>query len=267
MSNIDAEPLIGMSEADCQQMQSAADVDAACQSSGGGAGPEALCSTTANTLVNESMDCHPRATRGLNGSADTGQSAQTGVHDTGCPPENLDGQAEPAAAAEDSLTPKELLEMAFSMFPGGRGPPVALTDRLCAGSSTNGLLLDAVAARDALFQHYEIQKGESLPGPVDREEALGFLLAGALQPGILGAEDARAAGAKARKQAKKLPVHSARGSSGNGGKGSPAREAGPDASRRRGALRAVADALRPQPPAATAPAKARAYRASGGWAP
>ena len=56
------------------------------------------------------------------------------------------------------------------------GPPLAADGVVPAANSSNELILNAMEARDALFDHFSIARGESLPGPVDREEALGYAL-------------------------------------------------------------------------------------------
>lgn len=161
--------------------------------------------TTVSVKVVEGVDCSSCSTRSSDATGLVATAPQRSDVITSGLAGNMLGQTATAEEPAVAPTASTLLQVAISMFPNGSGPPLAADGVVLAANSSNELILNAMEARDALFDHFSIARGESLPGPVDREEALGYLLGAALQPGVLAPADARTVGARARKHGSKLP--------------------------------------------------------------
>ena len=103
-----------------------------------------------------------------------------------------------------------LLVRAESKFPEGHGKPQAAAKVGNAADLTNQLVANAKEAIDALWKargYHKMrpaQRHEKLGYKLDREEALGYLVASALHMPLLSAEEARTIG----KRAGSLPVFS-----------------------------------------------------------
>lgn len=103
-----------------------------------------------------------------------------------------------------------LQQMADSMFPEGTGRPKAVAKAGSPAQLTNGLIVDAKEAVDALWKARGYlnmkpkQRKEKLGYSLDREEALGYLVTSALHMPLLSPEEARTIG----KRAGSLPVFS-----------------------------------------------------------
>jgi hypothetical protein len=97
----------------------------------------------------------------------------------------------------------ELVEVLRSMLVGDEASPRRSDCGWAIGPSTTGLVVLVVDATEALFDELRIPKGKSIPcttGPVDREEAYGYLMADVLGSALLSATGARSVGEKVRKR-------------------------------------------------------------------
>ena len=96
-----------------------------------------------------------------------------------------------------------LLERAAAILIGDSERPTASGNAPAAAEATNELILAARAAISDLFaERRDDIRRSCAPALVDKEEALGYLLADALGRQLLTPEDARAVGKRAGRQAK-----------------------------------------------------------------
>ena len=97
----------------------------------------------------------------------------------------------------------ELVEVLRCMLCGDETTPLRSDCGWELASATTGLAVLVVAAVEALYTELGVPKGQSLPctdGPVDREEAYGYLMADVLGSALLSVTGARYVGERARKR-------------------------------------------------------------------
>ena len=97
----------------------------------------------------------------------------------------------------------ELIEALRYMLCGDETTPRRSDSGWKVACATTGLAVLVVAAVEALYKELGVPKGKSLActaGPVDREEAYGYLMADVMGSALLSAEGARYVGERARKK-------------------------------------------------------------------
>jgi hypothetical protein len=205
MADSSSEPLNGAPEASSRREKKSRATTRSMECVDGANMQQLSESTTVGGKVTDGVDCSSSSMRGSDVITSLATAPLTSADGTLGPADDMLGQASSGDGAAEAPTASMLLQVAISMFPNGSGPPLAAGGVQLAACSSNELILNAMEARDALFDHFKVARGESLTGPVDREEALGYLLGAALQPGVLAPADARTVGARARKHGSRLP--------------------------------------------------------------
>ena len=96
-----------------------------------------------------------------------------------------------------------LVPVLKSMLCGGDATPQRSNSGWYVAAATTGLAVTVVGAVEALYKELGVQKGKSLvctSGPVDREEAYGYLMADMMGSALLSDDGARRIGERVRKR-------------------------------------------------------------------
>jgi hypothetical protein len=101
----------------------------------------------------------------------------------------------------------ELVEVLRSMLCGDDATPQRSNSGWEVAPASTGLAVTVVGAVEALYKELGVPKGKSLmctSGPVDREEAYGYLIADVMGSALLSATGARSVGERTRKRKEKI---------------------------------------------------------------